>query len=52
MDYNSFIASEAYKNWFDEINFDYVRFPSDWKISQIYAPFSNEILNQNKRNEK
>ena len=43
-DYNSEIASQAYEMWFDEINFDYVRFPSDWKISQIYSLFSKEIL--------
>ena len=46
-DYNAEIASQAYEMWFDEINFDYVRFPSDWKISKIYAPFSKEILAKN-----
>ncbi|MCD5380925.1 putative glycoside hydrolase [Candidatus Gracilibacteria bacterium] len=43
-DYNISIASAAYEAGFDEINFDYVRFPSDGKVSQIYAPFSEKIL--------
>ncbi len=42
-DYNVAIASNAYEIWFDEINFDYVRFPSDWKVHQIYAPFTEKI---------
>ncbi len=42
-DYNSKIAGRAYELWFDEINFDYVRFPSDGRVSQIYAPFSEKI---------
>jgi len=48
-DYNAELASQAYEMWFDEINFDYVRFPSDWKISKIYAPFSKDILAKNWR---
>lgn len=51
-DYNLNIASEAYKMGFDEINFDYVRFPSDWKINQIYAPFSDDELKKDKINWK
>ena len=51
-DYNFNIASEAYKIGFDEINFDYIRFPSDWKIHQIYAPFSDEVLKKDKINWK
>ncbi len=46
-DYNVNIASEAYKIWFDEINFDYVRFPTDWYISNIYYPFSSKIIKNN-----
>jgi len=42
-DYNVAIASAAYELWFDELNFDYVRFPSDWRVSQIYAPFSEKL---------
>lgn len=44
--YNANIASAAYKVWFDEINFDYVRFPTDWYISKTYYPFAREILNK------
>lgn len=45
-DYTVNLASASYQLWFDEINFDYVRFPSDWNISKTYYNFSNEILNQ------
>lgn len=34
-DYNITLAREAYAVGFDEINFDYVRFPSDGALSQI-----------------
>ncbi len=44
-DYHIEIASNAYKMWFDEINFDYVRFPSDGYINQTYYPFASK--NQN-----
>ncbi len=46
-DYNYKIALEAYKLWFDEINLDYIRFPTDGKLSNIYYPFSNKILKDN-----
>ena len=46
-DYNAAIASEAYNIGFDEVNFDYVRFPTDGRISNTYYSFSNEILKQN-----
>jgi len=46
-DYHIEIASAAYQLWFDEINFDYVRFPSDWRISQTYYPKSNTTLIEN-----
>ena len=38
-DYNLEIAKEAIKNGFDEINFDYIRFPSDGNTSNIVYPF-------------
>jgi len=38
-DYHVEIAKEAIKVGFDEINFDYVRFPSDGDISKIVYPF-------------
>lgn len=43
-DYNINIASAAYELWFDEINFDYVRFPTDWYISKTSYPFSNALI--------
>lgn len=41
-DYTVAIAKEAYKNGFDELNFDYIRFPSDGDMNDIYYPFSEE----------
>jgi len=38
-DYNLEIAKEAIKVGFDEINFDYIRFPSDGNVSDIIYPF-------------
>lgn len=46
-DYHVELASAAYSLWFDEINFDYVRFPSDGKISQTYYPQSKDTLTDN-----
>ncbi len=41
-DYNLDLAKEAIKLGFDEINFDYIRFPSDGNIKQIvYANLGN-----------
>ena len=37
-DYHIELAKEAIKIGFDEINFDYIRFPSDGDISQIVYP--------------
>lgn len=39
-DYHIAIAKDAYAAGFDEINFDYVRFPSDGPMSDIYFPHS------------
>lgn len=38
-DYNISIAKEALSHGFDEINFDYIRFPSDGKTSTMGFPF-------------
>lgn len=46
-DYHINLAWAAYELWFDEINFDYVRFPSDGKISQTYYPKSHTTLKNN-----
>lgn len=39
-DYTIAIAKESYKAGFDEINFDYIRFPSDGNMRDISYPFS------------
>ncbi len=41
-EYNIAIAKEAYQLGFDEINFDYVRFPSDGKLKNIVYDLDNE----------
>lgn len=46
-DYIVELSSASYELWFDEINFDYIRFPSDWYISKAYYPFSSSIISQN-----
>jgi hypothetical protein len=38
-EYNIALAKEAFELGFDEVNFDYIRFPSDGDISQIVYPF-------------
>ena len=43
-DYNAAIAEESYKLGFDEINFDYIRFPSDGNMKDISYPFSEERI--------
>lgn len=40
-DYNIAIAKNAVEHGFDEINFDYVRFPSDGKLSLMQYPFTD-----------
>lgn len=39
-DYNIEIAKASYEAGFDEINFDYVRFPTDGNMKDIYFPQS------------
>lgn len=39
-DYIILLAEEAYKLGFDEINFDYIRFPSDGNMQDISYPWS------------
>lgn len=38
-DYNIALAKEAFELGFDEVNFDYIRFPSDGDIKNIIYPF-------------
>lgn len=39
--YLAAIGKEAYRDGFDEINFDYIRFPSDGNMKDISYPFSD-----------
>jgi len=41
-DYTVAIAKESYNVGFDELNFDYIRFPSDGDMNDIKYPFSEE----------
>lgn len=38
----------AYDLGFDEINYDYIRFPTDWYVYQAHYPFAKEILLKDK----
>lgn len=40
-DYVIALAKESYNVGFDEINFDYIRFPSDGNMEDIYFPLSD-----------
>lgn len=41
-DYIVTLSKGSYEAGFDEINFDYIRFPSDGDMGNIYYPFSEE----------
>lgn len=41
------ISNSAYATGFDEINFDYIRFPSDGNMRDIYYPLSEERVLSN-----
>lgn len=43
-DYVVNIARASYEIGFDEINFDYIRFPSDGNMQDIYFPYSNDEI--------
>lgn len=43
-DYTVAISKEAYAIGFDELNFDYIRFPSDGNMKDIYFPISNDKI--------
>jgi len=47
-DYNIEIAKQAIDLGFDEINFDYIRFPSDGKLSVIEYPVYNKKISKYK----
>jgi len=43
-DYVILLSKESYNLGFDEINFDYIRFPSDGNMREIYYPVSEERI--------
>lgn len=45
-DYNISIAKDAFARGFDEVNFDYIRFPSDGDLNVIRYPFWDEKVPQ------
>lgn len=51
-DYVLDLAKGTHEIGFDEINFDYVRFPSDGNMKDVYFPFSDEIIKENPQNGK
>ena len=49
-DYMADLGKRSYATGFDELNFDYVRFPSDGDMSRVYYPYSHgkskaEVIN-------
>ncbi len=49
--YHVDIGLDAYKQGFDEINYDYIRFPSDGNMKDIYFPFSEGKAKRDVMNE-
>jgi hypothetical protein len=41
------LGKESYAIGFDEINYDYIRFPSDGDMKDIYFPWSDDTLRNN-----
>jgi len=46
------LSKESYELGFDELNFDYIRFPSDGDMKDIYFPFSENKVNLNPKTGK
>ncbi len=46
------LARETHDLGFDEINFDYIRYPSDGNMKDIYYPESNSLIVENPENGK
>lgn len=51
-DYILALADRAYALGFDEINLDYIRFPSDGDMETTWYPFSQETIDNDPRNGK
>lgn len=43
-DYIVTLSKESFDAGFDELNYDYIRFPSDGNMRDIYYPFSENII--------
>lgn len=43
-DYIIELSKEAFDLGFDELNYDYIRFPSDGNMQDIYYPWSNDLV--------
>ncbi|PIP87314.1 hypothetical protein COW81_00925 [Candidatus Campbellbacteria bacterium CG22_combo_CG10-13_8_21_14_all_36_13] len=43
-DYLVALGKESYNAGFDELNYDYIRFPSDGNMNDIYYPFSEQNI--------
>lgn len=43
------LSKESHKLGFDELNFDYIRYPSDGPMKDIYYPVSNDMAQGNKK---
>ena len=43
-DYIAAISNTSWRLGVDELNFDYIRFPSDGNMKDIYYPYSEEII--------
>lgn len=43
------LAREAHDIGFDELNFDYIRFPSDGEMSDIYFPYSETAVTSDQK---
>lgn len=46
-DYHVALSQDAYKFGFDELNFDYIRYPSDGDMNDIYYPKTEERIVSN-----
>jgi len=44
-DYLVRLGKESYEAGFDEINYDYIRFPSDGNMNDIFYPYSEDKIN-------
>jgi len=48
-DYTVNLSRAIYLTGFDEINFDYIRYPSDGDLNKIYFPFSQKEIDKDEK---